>query len=382
MGLLTPDRGTAALARLEKEATAIGFRDRSLWDKRLRSVVRQKALDCAWRQELIPTPYFVEAVDYWRRAKMLQEMNLGLRRRGKVGDQLQEAIPIYDTVQRRYAGFSNVLEQLFYGEKAPKIAVNKANYRNYPRFKGTTIEWMYVCLVHRICGSGASFEHDHGWRNSVVPQMAELVEIPKMAAFIGSHRGPIFTSIGNQIPPFNKLVNTDLYRNAGQEYLAEVAPILVTRMYDYLRLGLETQKDHGPLGIQEAVDQALKIQRDLKCKQFKFVLTAWVMDLAEYFPHLVDATSDCYHGKNAQEAINVCFHWKYYGRGKQEFYDAGTRAFADITGTHPMDVEDASPGCDLIRWLENYVPKKGFDHVRQQEIFNSNSLRYPHGRQP
>jgi hypothetical protein len=47
-----------------------------------------------------------------------------------------------------------------------------------------------------------------------------------------------------------------------------------------------------------------------------------------------------------------------------------------------MDVEDASPGCDLIRWLENYVPKKGFDHVREAGLFNNSSLRYFKGRQP
>lgn len=352
------------------------IRNPALWDKRLKSAVKIGAFDKVWPYGLTPTPYFVEAVDYWRRAKLLQEMNLGLRKRAKVGDSLQEAIPIYDTVQRRYAGFSNVLEQLRYGDQAPKIAANKVRGYDYPKFLGDTKAFMYLCLVHRVCGSGASFEHDHGWRNTIVPEMAKLLTIEKMAAFAGGHKGPAFTSIGNQIPPFNKIVNTEDYRNAGHEYLAEVAPVLVLRMYQLL------QEYDGPLEIQTAVQKVLAIQRELGHRQFKFVLTAWVMDLAEYLPHLVDPTTDCYHGKNAQESMEICFDWRRYGRPKQQFYDDATRVFANITGTNPMDVEDASPGCDLIRWLENYVPKKGFDHVRAAGIFNSSSLIYDKGRQP
>lgn len=126
---------------------------------------------------------------------------------------------------------------------------------------------------------------------------------------------------------------------------------------------------------------ALRFQKAIGCRQFKFVLTAWVMDIAEYLPHLVDPTSDVYHGKNAVEAINVCFT-KLPGMKNQDFYDRATRLFADVTGTKPMDVEDAAPGCDFVRWLESYVPKKGYQHVIDQGIFNGSSLTWDEGRQP
>lgn len=366
---------------VHRAAVDTGFRDQKAWDKRLARAKKINAFHHALELELTPKPHFVEAVDYWRRARLLQEMNLGLIPRKKVGDALQEAIPIYDTVERRYAGFSNVLEQLRYGVKAPKYKKNAERGYDYPKFCGDAEAFLYVCLVHRICGSGASFEHDHGWRNTIVPEMAGLVTIPQMAAFVGAHRGPIFTSIGNQIPPFNKITNPSLYRNAGQEYLCETAPTLVRTLYTWLNEN-EAFDGSGPVGIQVAVDKALEIQRRLGCKQFKFVLTAWVMDIAEYFPNLVNPDSDCYHGKNAQEAMELCFDWRAYPHGKQQFYDAATRAFANITGTHPMDVEDASPGCDLVRWVENYVPKKGFHWVHAQGIFNCNSLVFDKGRQP
>ncbi len=131
--------------------------------------------------------------------------------------------------------------------------------------------------------------------------------------------------------------------------------------------------------IQEAVDMVLRFHTVLGCKRFKFVLTAWVMDIAQYFPELVDPSSDCYHGKNAEETMKICFE-KPRGMKLQDFYDLGTRIIAECTGTWPMDVEDVF--CDFVRWIENYVPKKGFNHVIENHIYNSSSLHWPNGRQP
>lgn len=345
------------------------IRDRARWTRRLNQA--KDAIKAARARELQPTPYFVEALAYWDRAYRLQEMNLGRLKRGPVGDALQEAVPIYDTVRRRYAGFSNVLEQLRYGAEAPKYQRNAERGIAYPRFEGSEADWLYLCLVHRVTGSGASFEHDHGWRNTIVPQLAAEPR-RRWETLLFKHPGPCFTSIGNQIPPFSP--KTTEARTAGQEYLAVIGPKLVQATLACLR------HQPRPRGIKSAVDEVLRIQRHLGCKQFKFVLTAWVMDLAEYLPHLVDPNSDCYHGKNAQEALAVCF--EPTALTKQDFYDRATRLFADLTGTWPMDVEDAAPGCDLIRWLENYVPRNGFQHVIDQGIFNSSSLVYSRGRQP
>lgn len=329
----------------------------ALWRKRLARA--EKGIDMCVDFSLIPTPFFVEALSYWDRAKELQDVNLGLIPSvGTCGDELQDTIPIYDTVQRRYAGFSNALEQLRYGFDAPKFKRNRAHGRDYPKFDGTDEEWAYLCLVHRVTGSGASFELDHGWRNTILPWLEAHMAVhgyKSAQEAILKFSETMFTSIGNQIPPFNKKTHPDA-RLAGNEYLGLVAPKLVKKVLDFLngRVALSGRT----AGIQMAVNVALEEQRKLGWKQFRFVLTAWVMDLAEYLPHLVDPRSDCYHGKNACEALELCFRPEGGARmTKQQFYDHGTRLFADLTGTNPMDVEDAAPGCDLIRWLENYVPK-------------------------
>lgn len=326
---------------------------------------------------LMPTSYFFEALDYVRKARILQDASIAGRIVPKVGDPLMEAIPIYNTVRRRYAGFSNVPEFLWYGDKAPKRYLHSHLGRETPyrpwrqesKMPGGLVDWLYVTLVHRVTGSGASFEADHGFRNNRVLEMASMKHLRYMKDFIADYDGPIFTSIGNQIPPFPKC--------GGREYLRTIAPEFVNMMYAAMLTWANQHKD--PMPIKTAVDMALKFHKALGCKQFKFVITAWVMDMAEYLPKYVDPNSDCYHGKNAMEAIEICFD---VNMKKQELYDKATRLFADISGTYPMDVEDASPGCDLVRWIENYVPKKGFEHVIENDIYNGSNLTWPHGRQP
>lgn len=350
--------------------------DKAGFERKFESGLEKAELLKVYR--LKPTPYFFEALPYWDRASKLQDANLaGLKT--ECGDDLQDHIPIYDTVQRRYAGFSNVLEQLFYGKAAPKYERNKrAGRATEAPFSGSFADWLYICLVHRVTGSGASFESDHGWRNTIVPEMASLGSIDKMKQFTLLHPGPMFTSIGNQIPAFNKKTMIQA-RTAGQEYLFEIGPKIVD---DTLRWLENKRKERGKAaGITETVDFTLDRQTHYGVKRFAFVLTAWVMDIAQYEPHLVDPNSDCYHGANAIKSLTACFE-PMKGVTKSEFFNLGTRFFSDITGTFPMDVEDVSPGCDLIRWLENYVPKWGFDHVHHNEIYNSSSLFYPDGRQP
>jgi hypothetical protein len=356
--------------------------DKKGFEKKVKAGI-QNAIE-AQRRGLAPTPYFFEALDYVRKARILQNASLingGLGiKPPKVGDPLMEHIPIYNTVRRRYAGFSNVLEQLWYARSAPKYKANierkfvirdlrpwRTMVKELPSVYGP--HWLYVCLAHRITGSGASFEWDHGWRNNRISHACAYGDIEHMAKYLAEFDGPIFTSIGNQIPPFPKC--------GGREYLRTIAPKLAVQVYDWL--ADRHREGAPPAGIKETVDMVLFLHTQLGCRQFKFVLTAWVMDMAEYLPHLVDPHSDCYHGKNAIEAIEICFE---VNMKRQALYDTATRLFADISGTYPMDVEDASPGCDLVRWIENYVPKKGFEHVIEKGIFNGSSLTWPNGRQP
>lgn len=354
------------MVNLIREAKDLGILERPTVFKR-RVEFAEPAIIEAEKRGLSPTPYFVEAWSYWHRAKQLQDMNLQLRPRQPVGDKLQELIPIYDTVNRRHAGFSNVLEQLWYGRECPKFNKNEPRGFAYDQFRGDEVEFLYLCLVHRATGSGASFEHDHGWRNTIVPDVAKLPNLNKMSVFVRRHPGPVGTSIGNQYPAVKKLGPDELgdARNSLQWYLGHQGPKLVLAMLKWLRQ--QKRKTNQVVGIQEAVEQALAINAEMGQKRFVFVLTAWVMDIAEYYPDLVDPNSDCFHGNNAVKAWEALFT----GRG-QRLYDGGARLFAELTGTWPMDVEDVM--CDSIRWVNNYVPKRGFDDVRHLCV-NSAALK-------
>lgn len=321
----------------------------------------------ATKRGLTPTVFLPEAVAYHRRATHLNWRNIGVPGHvGPCGDPLQDSIPIYDTVRRRYAGFSNVLEQLWYGDKAPKIERNQKEGWAHPKFHGSEEDWLYLCLVHRVTGSGASFEWDHGWRNTIVPATAQQGRIKRMAAFVRTHPAPVGTSIGNQYPAVRKQQDLKGARNHLQFYLAEQGPILVKETLKWLK------RQRRKVPLQECVEEVLRINGSLGQKRFVFVLTAWVMDIAEYLPQYVDPWSDVFHGKNAQ----VCISTLFTGGKTQRFFDECTRLFSDLTETFPMDVEDVQ--CDSVRWLKNYIPKNGFDDVRARGITNTCSLTTSH----
>ncbi|CAB4143202.1 hypothetical protein UFOVP435_77 [uncultured Caudovirales phage] len=352
---------------------------------------REKFYD-AWRfaegMGLNPTIYFLEALEYHTRAEKQQLANVKAWKRGKIGASLEAGCPlqdnvrIYDTVYRWSAGFSNVSQELMLGVHNPKHAFNVEHDLAFQSGGMPEEERAFLLLVHRICGSGASFATVgdpklpiHGWYNTPVPWLADQHRsMTEMVGRLKTYSGPMFSSIGNQIPPFNK--PTDGYTTGGRQYLCEIAPQLANHTMRYL------QDRRSRIGLQDLVVHLLDWHTDMGWRRFKFVMTAWAMDLAEYWPNLVDDQSDCFHGKNAMEAVNLCFdRAKSKPRG-QSFYDVSTRFMADWCKTRPMDVEDAAPGCDLVRWLENYIQPKGYANVDRTKVFNHCYIKHPHGRQP
>lgn len=333
---------------------------------------------------LVPTAYLVEALEYHNRAQILQDRNLGLRPADTLcGDLLQDNVTIYDTVNRRYAGFSNVLEQLWYGEESPKFHKSKDLLvsRGYPTAAlGRALklkEWFYLGLVHRVTGSGASFMADHGWRNAIVPYVAQGIYEGGLRQGLKTlvkyyEIGPIFTSLGNTIPMFNK-ASSDKWRTGGIEFLHDVLPRIASDMADWL------EAQPSAVSIQDAVTYALDLNTKYGWKRFKFVYTAWVLDIAEYQPHLVDPKTDCFHGKNAIETMSLLFDRSKSKPKGQAFFDRGTRLIADWSKTNSGDVEDCF--CDSVRWLENFVPKKNYEHLDLNTVYNSSSIKHPYGRQ-
>lgn len=290
------------------------------------------------------TPYFFDFTEYYKRAMTLNLRNIGkLPADTLTGDPLQDNVTIYDTVWRRYAGFSKVLEQLWYGPESWTPIKSDIAYKRILSIE----DWLYVCLVHRLTGSGASFEKDHGYRNTLLIEMVEnRYGLGNWTKFIKEYDKPFFTSKGNQIPPFNK--PTDGWDKGGRQFIVNDAPILVNYMVHKMK------NRARPLTIQEGVDIVLDWMTENGFKRYKFVLTAWVMDIAEYYPGYVDQNSHCYMGKNAYRAIDLMFDCPH------KVYDQHLDYLCEIYNNKPYNIEDVL--CDAIRYWNNYIPKNYTEH--------------------
>lgn len=303
-----------------------------------------------------PTKYIEDFSQYYARASILNRRNAQqLPAETLSGDDLQDIIPIYDTIWRSWAGFSKVLEDSWKGPEGIHAGKRKVAMAHENILSLET--WLYVFLVHRITGSGASFERDHGYRNTCIIEMLDkgLRDTKDMADYILSLDKPIFTSIGNQIPPFNKPVSP--YTTGGKMYLHRDAPKFCLDLAEYLGQGNNGWKR----GIKPMTDWILHWHKAHGMKQYKFVLTAFAMDIAEYFPQYVDQLSHVYMGKNAESSLNYIFDKT--GKGsKDDFHDACMDHLmkmveSDPAGANnPYSIEDVL--CDFIRYVKNYIPKQ------------------------
>jgi hypothetical protein len=337
------------------------------------------------------THYYQDFLNYYQKAKILQnECNLGGKPYiGMVDDDLMEQVTIYDTVERRYAGFSNMLQDIWLGSSNPKFFKQptwmKTRTLTYDKLyhKLTMYEWMYLFFVHRVTGSGASFEEDHGYRNTIIPHLAYMDTVKEMADYIAKYDRPMFTSIGNQIPPFPKPTldaAAEGLTTGGKYYLTKIAPELIHRTMDFLLLELEITGQKVP--IRTIVDYMVDYHRSRGDRAFHFVFTAFAADLADYFPEFVDPKSHMYYGKNAQESMDL-MATKAAKMNRMDFHDAVmTKAMAD-TGGDPRDLEDVF--CDYIRYLENYIPdnkQQTYAHLDRSKVWNNSEIwDHPKGRQ-
>jgi hypothetical protein len=277
-----------------------------------------------------------------------------------VGDTLMDSVHIYDNVLRKFAGFSKVLEDI----------TGRAPHRDINNYDLSFFDFLYVSMVHRFTGSGASFESDHGYRNSCVKKLLnecvgweEYVEFFK--CWDEQQPWPIFTSIGNQPPAMPK---TDVYNKSSTNYFVNYLPAFVCEAEQViLQEGTE-------VGIRELTDWALAWNTKYGLKKFHFVYTAWAMDIAEYHPDKIHKNSQVYYGKNCIEALDLM----YTGKGS---YDERMEDICNHFGELPLDAEDRC--CDAIRYWENYIPKgKTYEDLDRQSVFNQSLIQnHPKGRQ-
>lgn len=262
-----------------------------------------------------------------------------------VGDPLMQNNEIYDCVNRRYAGFSNVPQDLYYRTKTPKWNKLRQSHQNlisaYQTQQWELRDHWFALMVHRITGSGASFNTDHGYRNSIVKHMGTCLNTGGMQDMISSwHRRkvPMFTSIGNQPPaPKKGTSNVDFILN-------ELEPLLID-------LYQEIWKNKGCITHKEVVDFLNGYNLMVGHRRFNFAYSAFAMDLSDYWPDLVIADSHTYLGNNAKRCAKQLFD-KTSRVSDDKFFDAVMDRLANDTGGLPKDLEDVM--CDYIRYINGY----------------------------
>lgn len=323
------------------------------------------------------TDYFYDFEEYYHKAAQMELKSLN-KDYAPCDDLLMENVHIYNATIRQNAGFSNMLQDIMLGNNFTRtlpftsMGIELDFLPMEPKSLKSNV-MHYLFLIHRLTGSGASFEPDHGYRNTILPKLLNMLTIRDMANFIKRYDKPIFTSKGNQIPPFNK--PTKPYEKGGIEYLCEFAPRLANEYLHWLLV--KTLKTNEPVSIKEAVDWTLDWQTKNGFKRYKFVLTAFVMDTAEYYPNLVDPKSHCYYGSNAIEALNLLFV-NGTKLKKELFYDECLELLCDRfkkpngENNDPYSMEDVL--CDYIRYVENYIPKWYLNNVPLGMMKNSSLI--------
>lgn len=264
-----------------------------------------------------------------------------------INDPLMQKIDIYDCKTRNAAGFSNVIQDLWFGSKTPKWRWQSEERRaisaSNDAIKWDMKTWMYVFMCHRITGSGASFENDHGYRNNIIQHWGKHRDIQDMSEDLIASKASgksLFTSIGNQPPAPRKGVSN-------VDFMTKELPQVIDKFGDFV---LAKRRGH-----KEIVDYLNGYNKEVGHRKFNFVYAAFSMDCSDYYPEYTDVDSHTYLGNNAVRCMKrLSSGWKP---------DAFMDLLREKTGGKPKDLEDVM--CDFVRFGQNYVPRGNgtFDHI-------------------
>lgn len=356
------------------------------------------------------TRYYDEFLRYFELASKQQELsNLGMvpHQQSNLGDDLMEQVELYDVVERKYAGFSQIVNDIFYGwtEEHPyweRMKAGKATWQREQVAKNWTgkhddfglAEWLYLFILHRVTGSAINYgTKPSGYHNTLLFHLHECKTIEDMVEIVNSHPKPFYTSIGYQFPKFPKPpvqeVEEDLfvgmsgfepktvkYRRGGDYYLSEYAPRLARELAEWLKSG-------GKRDLREIGSFMLDWNVENGLNRYFFQYAAVVADVADWYPQYVNRESMFYYGTNAKECISYLANPGDTGlrKGSEEFLDAVMAKIYEDTGSLPYNAEDVA--CDFIRWTENYVrPGADYAHLDYDNLWSSSKiLDHPYGRQ-
>lgn len=280
-------------------------------------------------------------LQYYQKAKKMQELKFENVQwnESDINDDLVWNIPIYDVVNRKYAAFSSLLEAIKKQENDPK-----GNGKYFIESKEIkNIDFITLCYLFRLCGSGINYVpkkdlpfNTHGFGNFWIVDLLKD-GITDSYIWIDNLPDNKFCDVKGYLLP--------MIKGGLNKFIREESIDLVNNIYNYII----KQK----VGIKDVVDYGNSYLLKKGYKRQNFVLTAFAMDLAEYFPNIVDRDSDVYVGSNAKKCLKLILP------NLKE--DKAIRYLCDITGgfSKPYDMEDVA--CDFIRYLDNFQSE---DHIK------------------
>lgn len=284
---------------------------------------------------------------YYRLAKMKQEQKFqgGHWLDEDINDDLINKVPIYDVVNRRFAAFSSFTEAVYHKENDPK--------GNGMYFKSNTvpkdINFATLCYLFRLCGSGINY-------------------IPAKGEPWGSHGFGNFWIVD--------LIRKGYYRRDGWiDYLPQknfcdvkgyMLPMISGGMYNFigskraLRLvdhvwsEINLHQENDKYEIHEVVNIGNQWLLERGFKRQNFVLCAFAMDLAEYFPDLVDPNSRVLVGSNARKCLKLIFPTRSGMGSNLDTTNEALEELCEITGNHSKKYDMEDVACDFIRYIQNF----------------------------
>lgn len=329
-----------------------------------------------------PDHYFEEFIRYHGMAELqMRECNLGTtpHMEGSIKDPLMQHVELYDVTARKYAGFTQILLDLWYGDSVEHPYSAKLHDVRKPiakSFNGVHTEWgleewLYIFILHRVTGSGINYaKKPSGYNNTILPMLYvadDLGELADRAKDVLSTPVPAYTSVGYQFPRFPP---KESYKRGGDRFMFEYAPRLARDLATWLEM-------HDKPALRETGEFMFQWNKANDLSAYKFQYAAVVSDIADFYPDLVDRTSPFFYGSNAVE----CISYMTGGKKSIKALDTVMERAMEITGNVPYNLEDVA--CDFIRYVENYVkPGHDYDHVCRDTVWNTSSIEWhPFGRQ-
>lgn len=343
---------------------------------------------------IVTTEYYDEFLRYFDLASEQQikcnvsdEPPYGMMRHedSQMNDDLLENVHLYDVVERKYAGFSQIVNDCFYGwtDQHPywkKMESGQAHRMREMVSKDWTgkhsdfslPEWLYVFILHRVCGSAINYAtKPSGYYNTLLIHLHQAKDIEGMTKLVKNYQAPFYTSIGYQFPSFPKPAPG--YKRGGDYFLCEYVPRLARDLAEFLETG-------GKKDLREIGEYMFKWNNDNGLNAYRFQYAAVIADIADWYPQYVNKESMFYYGTNAVECISYLA--KPTKKMKQEeFLDRVMTRIYEDTGSIPYNAEDVC--CDYIRWIESYVrPGSHYDHLDFDNLWSSCKIKdHPFGRQ-